>query len=70
MGTRADEQRVVDPLSGAVICNWCGHMAEDPPLTWSRQASRRVVGLEEWLCDRCTRDNLRAIEGKIDEPWW
>jgi hypothetical protein len=23
-----------------------------------------------WLCDRCTRDNLRSIESKLDEAWW
>jgi len=23
-----------------------------------------------WLCERCTRENLRAIEAKLDEAWW
>jgi hypothetical protein len=22
------------------------------------------------LCDRCTRENVRAIEARLDEEWW
>jgi len=34
----------------------------------------RVLGVEHgrqiWTCDRCSRENLRSIEGKLDSPWW
>jgi hypothetical protein len=23
-----------------------------------------------WVCDRCARQNLRAIEAKLDREWW
>jgi len=37
------------------------------PLTWvtSVEAGRRRV-----YCARCARENLRAIEGKLDSAWW
>jgi hypothetical protein len=37
------------------------------PPTWTRQTTDRG---EEWLCERCTRDNLRAIEARLDAAWW
>ena len=27
-------------------------------------------GRQVWTCDRCSRENLRSIEGKLDSPWW
>jgi hypothetical protein len=24
----------------------------------------------QWLCDRCTRENIRSIEGRLDSAWW
>lgn len=50
-------------------CSRCGRVADAPglPLEWSWATGRR--GLEP-LCDRCTRGNLRAIEGRLAEEWW
>lgn len=48
-------------------CAVCGTQVEDRPLTWSLQVSERGP---TWLCERCSRDNLRSIEGKLDEAWW
>jgi hypothetical protein len=50
-------------------CAVCGTAAdgEAPPPTWSSQTSARGT---TWLCERCTRDNLRSIEGRLDEAWW
>jgi hypothetical protein len=48
-------------------CTGCGTQVEDKPPTWSMQVGARGV---QWLCDRCTRDNIRAIEGKLDDAWW
>jgi hypothetical protein len=42
-------------------------LATSAPPTWSRQITERG---EEWLCERCTRDNLRAIEARLDAAWW
>jgi len=38
-----------------------------PARTWSLQVGARG---QTWLCERCTRENLRAIEAKLDEAWW
>jgi hypothetical protein len=50
-------------------CALCGMPAptEDLPLTWvtSVENGRKLV-----YCDRCARENVRAIEGKLDSAWW
>ena len=49
-------------------CAVCGTTVEgELPVTWSSQTSARGL---TWLCDRCTRENLRSIEGRLDEAWW
>ncbi|MCU1586907.1 MAG: hypothetical protein JWN31_400 [Frankiales bacterium] len=49
----------------------CGVTVQDKPLTWSMQVSERgTLRLTRWLCEQCTRDNVRSIEGKLDEAWW
>ena len=50
-----------------VACAGCGAASASLPLGWSTQTS--AGGLEH-LCDRCTRDNVRSIEAKLDEAWW
>ena len=37
------------------------------PEGWSLAGDRRGVLFH---CATCTRTNLRAIEGKLDEEWW
>jgi hypothetical protein len=27
-------------------------------------------GREEWLCEQCSRQNVRSIEGRLDSAWW
>ena len=53
-----------------VTCDLCGatHEGEAPPLTWSLSMER---GQAKRYCDRCTRDQLRLMEGKLDvgEGW-
>ncbi|MBA2769302.1 MAG: hypothetical protein H0U35_09275 [Sporichthyaceae bacterium] len=54
-----------------VTCARCGATGEGVPLTWSssveeRGSRRRTV----FYCDRCSRENVRAIEGRLDEEWW
>jgi len=65
----AHNGRVSDatPSPGPVGCVWCGTTAETPPVTWTMQLGERGV---EYLCERCTRDNARQIEGSLPTDWW
>lgn len=27
-------------------------------------------GTRHYICDVCSRENLRAIEGRLDSAWW
>ena len=58
------------PAQGApMVCLTCGTVApsDPPPLTWSAAVER---GRKVWTCERCMRDNIRSIEGKLDSAWW
>ncbi len=55
------------PGPGQVSCSRCGVTAPEQPLTWSTDPGPRGVRL---ACDRCTRDNVRSIEAKLDEEHW
>lgn len=51
-------------------CSRCGTVAdgaEELPAGWSFEIADGSVA---WLCLRCTRDNVRAIEAKLPEEWW
>jgi transposase len=48
-------------------CARCGTVTEEAASTWTVQTGPRGT---EWLCERCTRENLRAIEGRLDAEWW
>jgi hypothetical protein len=50
-------------------CAVCGARTPDDgvPPTWSSQSGPRGV---TWLCERCTRENLRSIEARLDEAYW
>jgi hypothetical protein len=53
----------------AVTCDLCGRVAagEEPPLTWSLSMER---GRVQRYCEECTRENLRAMEGKLATEHW
>jgi hypothetical protein len=56
----------------ALVCNGCGATpaADDQAaarLTWSRGTEK---GRTTWSCERCSRENLRSIESKLDPVWW
>lgn len=56
------------PATSATTCRACGTVApDDRPATWSLQVGSRG---RQCLCEACTRDNVRSIEGKMDEAWW
>ncbi|MDQ6649058.1 MAG: hypothetical protein M3Z02_02900 [Actinomycetota bacterium] len=50
-----------------MTCNGCGATALEAPLTWSTEVSERG---RTWLCEGCTREQLRAIEGRLGADWW
>jgi hypothetical protein len=54
--------------SGPVTCGWCGATEPAMPLTWT--SSTELDGRVRLYCDRCARENLRAIEGRLDSAWW
>ena len=52
------------------VCATCGTTAHDATLaaiTWTRGVEN---GRDTWICDRCSREHLRSIEGKLDSTWW
>ena len=59
--------RGMSSAEGPVSCAWCGAMAAELPVTWTVQASDRGV---EYLCETCTRDNVRKIEGSLPTEYW
>lgn len=50
-----------------VSCARCGTSAEGPPLTWATSVE---TGRLQYYCDGCARDNLHAIEARLDPGWW
>ncbi|MEU8568477.1 hypothetical protein AB0C51_08965 [Streptomyces pathocidini] len=52
-----------------VTCGRCGAATAGPtpPVTWTCSVEN---GHRVYFCDSCARDNLRAIEGRLDSSWW
>ncbi|KAB1147595.1 hypothetical protein F7R91_10890 [Streptomyces luteolifulvus] len=50
-----------------LVCSRCGTVAEGPQPIWSFSVEN---GVRHYLCDTCSRENLRAIEGRLDSAWW
>ncbi|MEV0649749.1 hypothetical protein AB0I28_31280 [Phytomonospora sp. NPDC050363] len=52
-------------------CGRCGRTATadglGETLTWTREASAQGT---VWICTECTRRNLDAIEGGLDDAYW
>ena len=56
-----------------MVCATCGAQpSEGSALALARIAWSRGVenGREVWTCERCQRDFLRSIEGKLGSSWW
>lgn len=53
----------------SISCDSCGTVATggEAPLEWVTSVER---GQTQHYCDRCARDNLRAIEARLDPAWW
>ena len=52
-----------------VSCDHCGTTEPDqtPPLTWSLSMED---GRVRRYCQRCTREHVRSMEGKLDPAHW
>ncbi|MFF1278551.1 hypothetical protein ACFVZC_35080 [Streptomyces marokkonensis] len=50
-----------------LVCARCGARAEDPQPTWTYSVEN---GAPRYYCEQCSRDHLRAIEGRLDPQWW
>ncbi|MFI5683926.1 hypothetical protein [Streptomyces sp. NPDC051636] len=51
-----------------LVCARCGTPAAGPPPpTWTCSVEN---GVRQYFCDTCSRENLRAIEGRLDSAWW
>lgn len=50
-------------------CAFCGttEPGDDVPLTWTTAVEN---GRMKAFCDRCSREHLRAMEGKLDSDYW
>ena len=52
-----------------VTCSRCAEPSptDPPPLTWGHAVEdARTLH----TCPACTREHLRAMEGKLDSEWW
>ncbi|MEU5539068.1 hypothetical protein [Streptomyces sp. NPDC020362] len=50
------------------VCARCGAQAGDfQPATWTCSVENSI---RQYFCDVCSRENLRAIEGRLDSAWW
>jgi hypothetical protein len=51
-----------------ITCDFCGKQADDSDaMAWTISVEN---GRRKSYCDLCSRDHLRAIEGKLDSGWW
>ena len=52
-----------------MTCDFCGRQEADDAktLTWSTSVEN---GRTKAYCDRCSREHLRAMEGKLDSEYW
>ncbi|HJR50218.1 MAG TPA: hypothetical protein VJ794_03875 [Gemmatimonadales bacterium] len=53
----------------AVHCDFCGTSApgDEAPLTWTLSVEN---GRSRVFCEKCSREHLRSIEGKLDSEFW
>ena len=50
-----------------VTCHLCGRTEDEQPLTWTTSVER---GVTRFYCEQCSREHVRAMEGKLDSDWW
>ncbi|MEU7643172.1 MULTISPECIES: hypothetical protein [Streptomyces] len=62
-----DEQKPQHPAAEDRVCSRCGTVAEGIPPTWTCSVEN---GVRRYYCEACARENIRAIEGRLDSDWW
>ncbi|MFE6162122.1 hypothetical protein ACFQ7F_24785 [Streptomyces sp. NPDC056486] len=62
-----DQQNPQPAGAENLVCSRCGTVAEGAPPTWTCSVEN---GVRRYFCDPCARENIRAIEGRLDSPWW
>ncbi|SDK91734.1 hypothetical protein [Streptomyces indicus] len=55
------------PDDERLVCARCGATADGPRPTWTFSMED---GRRRYFCDSCSREHLRAIEGRLDSSWW
>lgn len=52
-----------------LTCDYCGRTAPEgaETLTWTTAVEQ---GRRKTFCEECSREHLRAMEGKLDSAWW
>ncbi|SCY53082.1 hypothetical protein SAMN02745898_102345 [Streptomyces sp. 136MFCol5.1] len=52
-----------------MVCARCDTAADSEyaPPTWVCSVEN---GRRQYFCDNCARSHIRAIEGRLDSPWW
>ncbi|MCP9206264.1 hypothetical protein [Streptomyces cucumeris] len=64
------DQKTSEPVRSdtrTLVCARCGAQADGTPPTWTCSVEN---GARRYFCDDCARAHLRAIEGRLDSPWW
>jgi uncharacterized protein YeaO (DUF488 family) len=79
-GPAVDEDVDEDPGGPAATCAVCGRVAATadgtPPATWTatrageRASGSSAPGPIRWLCERCTREHVGALEARLEPAWW
>ena len=54
--------------TSSVSCSLCGTTVPEAPISWMLETDPRRGPI--WVCDRCAREHVRAIEAKLDQAWW
>jgi hypothetical protein len=56
-------------LGVVTTCDFCGRQESDgaATLSWTTSVEN---GRKRVYCDSCSRENLRAMEGKLDSEFW
>ncbi|WP_030780994.1 hypothetical protein [Streptomyces sp. NRRL S-920] len=62
-----DQQNPQPADAENLVCSRCGTVAEGTPPTWTCSVEN---GVRHYLCESCARENIRAIEGRLDSDWW
>lgn len=61
------EERREEGTEGKTVCARCGRSADGTPVAW---ACSMENGDPRYFCEGCSRENILAIEGRLDPSQW